>query len=150
MQPPSLLTWTGHSLSWLTSRNIACAMPGTKGLRLGWMKEPTGSPPKRYTSLPSSWLSPALIASGAKNSQRQGTGSLQWMAWWPWMACLYFMTTTMSTNPASAEQAYISTEFSSSHLLTQLILLNQCLVSILLGLIRCQKQVGTELWWNIL
>lgn len=51
----------------------------------------------------------------------------------------------MSTNPASAEQAYISTEFSSSHLLTQLILLNQCLVSILLGLIRCQIQVGSEL-----
>lgn len=73
MQPPSLPTLTGQSLSWLTSRNIACAMPGTKGLRLGWKKEPRGSPPKRCTNPPSSWLSPALIASGAEHSQSQRT-----------------------------------------------------------------------------
>lgn len=56
-------TWIGHSLSCVTSRNMAWAMLGTRGLRLGWRKAPTGSPPYRYTSLPSSWLSPALIAS---------------------------------------------------------------------------------------
>lgn len=56
-------TWIGHSLSCVTSRNMAWAILGTRGLRLGWRKAPTGSPPYRYTSLPSSWLSPALIAS---------------------------------------------------------------------------------------
>lgn len=62
------VNWT-ISLSWVTSRNMAWAIKGTRRVRLGRTTEPTGSPPNVKTSLPSPWLSPALMAS---ETERRG------------------------------------------------------------------------------
>lgn len=71
-----LLTTMGHSLSWVMSMNRAWAMAGTRGRRQGCTKDPTGSPPYRYTSLPSSWLLYALMAS-AKHDGTTDASSLR-------------------------------------------------------------------------